>query len=98
MPITYTPAQSYTVKLRERGQLTIPQPVREAFSLNKDDQFTFLIVGDSFLLTPKLSIIDELSRQFSQIMDEENVTLSDLLAGLEEQRKAIWQERWADAT
>ena len=43
-------------------------------------------------LPPEELLLPELSKQFSAIMDEEGVTLADLLAGLEEERKAIYQE------
>jgi uncharacterized protein YukE len=46
---------------------------------------------------PEKLFLPELSKQFSIIMDEEGVTLDDLLAGLAEERKAIYQEWYGDA-
>ena len=47
-------------------------------------------------LLPEELLLPELSRQFSAIMDEEGVTLADLLAGLAEERKAIYQELYGE--
>lgn len=41
-------------------------------------------------------LLPELSKQFSAIMDEEGVTLADLLAGLAEERQAIFQEWYGE--
>jgi hypothetical protein len=38
-----------------------------------------------------------LAEQFTAIMEEEGVTLADLLTGLAEEREALWRERQADA-
>lgn len=47
-------------------------------------------------LLPEELLLPELSKQFSAIMDEEGVTLADLLAGLVEERKAIYQEWYGE--
>lgn len=47
-------------------------------------------------LPPEELLLPELSKQFSAIMDEEGVTFADLLAGLAEERKAIYQERYGE--
>jgi bifunctional DNA-binding transcriptional regulator/antitoxin component of YhaV-PrlF toxin-antitoxin module len=81
--------------MRERGQLTIPQPVRDSLAGDQGnvDILTLVQVGDIVILTPKQLRLPQLSEAFSAIMDEEGVTLADLLEGLEEERKAIWRER-----
>ena len=48
------------------------------------------------IFLPEQLLLPELSRQFSAIMDEEGVTLADLLAGLAEEREAIYQEGYSD--
>lgn len=47
-------------------------------------------------LLPEELLLPELSKQFSAIMDEEGVTLADLLAGLVEERQAIYQEWYGE--
>ena len=52
--------------------------------------------NETLILPPKQPLLPELFKQFSMIMDEEGVTLADLLAGLEEERKAIYQELYGE--
>ncbi|MCP4425508.1 MAG: AbrB/MazE/SpoVT family DNA-binding domain-containing protein [Chloroflexi bacterium] len=95
----YEITQSYTVRLRERGQITIPRPVREKWASEADnpDVLNLVQIGDALFLSPKQTLLPELSKQFSAIMDEEGVTLADLLEGLAEEREAIYRERYGDA-
>lgn len=53
--------------------------------------------GDGILLTPQPLRPPALAEQFSAIMDEEGVTLADLLAGLAEEREKLWRERQSSA-
>ena len=89
-----------TVRLRERGQITIPQAVRDKWSIeaNNLDVLTLIEIGEAVLLSPKKLLLPELSKQFSALMDEEGVTLADLLEGLAEERQAIYQERYGRAS
>ncbi len=88
---------TYTVRIRDRGQITIPQAVRENLAARSGDMLTLVQVGDVYVLTKKELQIPRLAEQFSAIMEEEGVTLADLLAGLEEEREAIYRERMASA-
>lgn len=46
----------------------------------------------------KRLLLPELSRQFSALMDEANITMEDLLAGLAEERQAIYLENYGNQT
>lgn len=87
-------AQTYPVRLRSRGQITIPQIVRDDLDVGEGDFLTLVKVGDILLLLPKQPEAIELTRKFTQLMNEAGVTLADLLQGLEEERAAIWEERY----
>lgn len=52
--------------------------------------------GDAQNTLPEQPLLPELSRQFSAIMDEEGVTLADLLGGLAKEREAIYQEWYGE--
>ena len=43
--------QTYTVRLRDRGQLTIPRDVRDKLMAEEGDVFTLLQIDDLMLLT-----------------------------------------------
>ncbi|VAW41082.1 hypothetical protein MNBD_CHLOROFLEXI01-2338 [hydrothermal vent metagenome] len=85
-----------TVRLRERGQITIPQAVRDKWAVeaNNPDVLNLIEIGDALFLSPKKVLLPQLSKQFSALMDEEGVSLANLLEGLAEERKAIYQEQY----
>ncbi|MCC6606738.1 MAG: AbrB/MazE/SpoVT family DNA-binding domain-containing protein [Anaerolineae bacterium] len=85
-----------TVRLRERGQITIPQSVRDKWAAEaiEPDVLNLVEIGDVVFLTPKKLLLPELSKQFSALMDEAGVSLADLLEGLAEERQAVYQERY----
>ncbi len=87
--------QTYTITMRERGQITIPQSVRATFAVEKGDTLTLVQFDNFVFLTPKQLQTPALAEQFSRIMDEENISLADLLQGLAEERQASWKNREA---
>lgn len=91
-----TTTKTYTVRLRDRGQVTIPQPVRDKLLANEGDILTLIQVDDLVLLTPRQTRVPALTEQFSAEMEKGDVSLSDLLQGLAEERAAIEQERQTD--
>ena len=86
--------RTYTVRLRERGQLTIPQGARDNLAVNEGDTLTLIQINGLLVLGPKQPLIPELSEQFSRQMDEEGVSLADLLEGLAEERKRSGDKRF----
>lgn len=88
---------AYTIRVRERGQITLPQSVRTSLAVDAGDTLSLVQIGDIVLLSMKTTLIPKLSQEFSTLMQEEGVSLADLLEGLEEERQSIWQERHASA-
>ena len=86
-------AQTYTVRLRERGQVTIPRVVREKLATADGDLLTLLQVDDLLLLVPRQTRAPALTEQFTTEMEKEDVSLADLLTGLAKEREAIHQAR-----
>ena len=83
----------YSIRLRKRGQLTLPQAVRQSLTLSADVVLTLVQIDNVLLLSRRESEITELSQQFSVLMQESGVSLAELLEGLDEERKLIWKER-----
>jgi AbrB family looped-hinge helix DNA binding protein len=94
---TEVDVKTYPIRLRDRGQITVPQVVRDRLKVIEGDMLTLLQVGDLILLTPKQPQVPKLADKIVAMMESEEISLADLLLGLEEERKAIWQERQADA-
>ena len=89
--------KTYPIRLRNRGQITIPQGIRDNLDLTEGDILTLQQVGGLVLLTPKQPQVPKLADKIVSMMEKENVSMADLLLGLEEERKAIWRERRKDA-
>ena len=86
-------ANTYKVRLREKGQVTIPRSVRETLNAQEGDILSLLQIDDMILITPKTTRLPSLTEQFTAEMDRAGVSLADLLAGLAMARVEIAQER-----
>jgi len=93
---TISSSQRFTAQIRQRGQLTIPQKLRESLAINDGDTMTLLQLGDNILLTPKSLRTFELGDQLTNMMAEEGLTLADLLNDLPQIRQEIYQEKYGD--
>ncbi len=82
------------IQVRERGQFTIPATIRRGMDIKEGDTFSLLQVGDALIATRKRLVAQEIARTIESIMQEHNVTLDDLLAGLDEQRARYVRERY----
>lgn len=94
---TTNEAQQFTVQMRARGQMTIPRKLRDALSLEDGDTVTLFQIGDAVVLTPKPSRTYELADKIADLMENEGVTLADLLADLPKIREEIYKEQQADS-
>ncbi len=74
------------VKMRERGQVTIPAEYRKELGLEENDTLNFIKVGDTLILTPRKVIGDTVSMKFEKAMKGRGLKLDNLLADLSEQR------------
>jgi len=87
---------TYAVRLRDRGQLTLPQAVRKELAVDDGDILTLVQIDDLAIITRRSSLLPKLSQEFTAIMKEDGGSLAELLQGLEEEREQIWRERQAD--
>lgn len=85
--------ESYVVRLRGRGQMTVPRRVREHLAVTEGDVVRLVRVGDAYVLTPRDLRVPELADRIANLMSREGVTLADLLAGLEDERQRIEADR-----
>ncbi len=85
-----------TMQLRAKGSLTIPADLRQKYALNEGDVLTLVDLGDgSFFLTPRVSMIPKLVAEMEALREEAGISLEELLEGLPEQRRKLYQERYA---
>jgi bifunctional DNA-binding transcriptional regulator/antitoxin component of YhaV-PrlF toxin-antitoxin module len=83
----------YSIRLRKRGQLTLPQAVRRSLAVEAGDMLVLVQVDDVLFLSRRETAVSDLSQQFSAMMQEAGVSLAELLNGLEEERELIWAAR-----
>ena len=87
-----------TVQIRKKGSLTLPAELRSKYHLDEGDVFTLIdLGGGSFLLTPRLSQVNQLGDRVAQVLDDTDTSLDDLLATLDEERERYYHERYAEA-
>jgi bifunctional DNA-binding transcriptional regulator/antitoxin component of YhaV-PrlF toxin-antitoxin module len=83
------------VKLRERGQLTIPYEYRKELGLSKEDVLNVLKIGDMLVLVPRQLAGDVISRKIESAMKKKGLTLDNLLKNLRKQRERYSRETHA---
>jgi len=85
-----------TMQLRAKGTLTIPVELRQKYALSEGDVLTLVDLGDgSFFLTPRVSIVSKLVAEMEALREEAGISVEELLEGLPEQRRQLYQERYA---
>ena len=57
---------AFAVRVRERGQITLPHSVRTSLAVEAGDTLNLVQIDDIVLLSPRPSMIPRLSRRSSQ--------------------------------
>ena len=77
---------AYASGLAQRGQMTLPKPLREQYNLKDGDHFTIIDLGGKFLFVPQQSNVDAVCDQLRDELLATGATLEDMLAELSERR------------
>jgi bifunctional DNA-binding transcriptional regulator/antitoxin component of YhaV-PrlF toxin-antitoxin module len=86
-----------TVQIRRRGVLTLPAELRRRYDIDEGDAFTLVDLGEgSFLLTAQVSRVAHLGDQVARLMEEEGVTVDEILETLEEERERYYREHYVE--
>lgn len=85
--------QQFPILLGQGGEITIAQLLQNNLNVNQGDMLVLIQIGNLIVLAPKQPQVPQLIDRIATIMEHENVGLTDLLAGLEAEREAIWQEK-----
>lgn len=78
--------RSMTMQVAQRGQVTLPKELRDAYQLLPGDVMTVVDLGGTFLLSRGKSEAAELADQIANALTERGETLETMLAALREQR------------
>jgi bifunctional DNA-binding transcriptional regulator/antitoxin component of YhaV-PrlF toxin-antitoxin module len=76
-----------TIQVAQRGLVTLPKILREAYSIKEGDQLTLLDLGGVFLISPRRSEVDRLAEQISSGLQEQDESLESMLLALREARQ-----------
>ena len=76
-----------TVRMAQRGVVTLPKSLRQSYNLRPGDSFTLLDLGGIFVLSPRRSEIDSLADRLTQALTERGETLETMLQALREERE-----------
>jgi AbrB family looped-hinge helix DNA binding protein len=80
-------SDTITVNVAQRGVVTLPKSIREAYGLRPGDTLTLLDLGGVLLLSPRRSEIDTLADRITQALTERGETLESMLHVLREERE-----------
>ena len=84
------------VRVRSRGQLTIPQDMREALSLDESTGLNIFRVGKVLILSPKRLQRASLAKGVEREMKRQGLTLKDLISDLRIQREKYLAEAYLE--
>jgi bifunctional DNA-binding transcriptional regulator/antitoxin component of YhaV-PrlF toxin-antitoxin module len=84
-----------TIQIRRRGVLTLPAELRRRYDIDEGDAFTLVDLGEgSFLLISQVSRVAHLGDQVARLMEEQGVTVEQILEALDEEREAYYREHY----
>ena len=84
------------VRVRSRGQLTIPQDMREALSLDENTGLSIFRVGKVLVMSPKRLQRASLAKEVEREMKRQRLTLKDLISDLRVQREKYLAEAYPE--
>jgi bifunctional DNA-binding transcriptional regulator/antitoxin component of YhaV-PrlF toxin-antitoxin module len=89
-------ANSTIIQIRSKGTVTLPIELRRKYGLDEGNILNMIDLGDgSLLLTPTMTQVDRLGDRVAKAMADEDVSLEEILAVLDEERERFYQERYA---
>jgi bifunctional DNA-binding transcriptional regulator/antitoxin component of YhaV-PrlF toxin-antitoxin module len=80
-------SDTVTVRMAQRGVVTLPKALREGYDLRPGDDFTLLDLGGVFVLSPRRSEVDSLADRLTEALTEQGETLETMLQALREERE-----------
>ena len=76
-----------SIQVAQRGLVTLPKALREAYRIQEGDQMTLLDLGGVFVLSPRRSEIDRIADQIGTTLAEKGESLESMLQALREARQ-----------
>ena len=80
--------KSINLQISQRGVITLPKALRQAYGLKTGDVLTLIDLGNAFVISPRRSEVDALADEINQALSERGETLEGMLKSLREQRES----------
>ncbi len=80
------------VRVRDKGQLTIPFEFRKKFGIEENTVVDVYQVGRAIIVAPENLVVRELARSVKSEMGDQRISLEDLLSELREGRHEYQKE------
>lgn len=78
------------VRMRQRGQVTLPKEVREAIGINEDTPLVLSVIGKSVVITQaQRNPLAELQKKVKKSAKEQGLTLDTVLKEIKNDRVAF---------
>lgn len=88
-----TSMKMFSLQVQKEGQINIPQDVLNTLQTHEGQTLTLLQIGEFAIIVPRIPQVTTLTENFVSLMNVNNVTVDELLEGIQEERQAIWQEQ-----
>jgi AbrB family looped-hinge helix DNA binding protein len=86
----------YRAKVSSKGQVVIPQKLREKLGLQAGDEMEFQVLDDKTVLAQKVepTAFEKAAARLSQEMAARGITQDDIDRALEEVKHELYEERY----
>ncbi len=80
--------------LRQEGEQDLSDRItNDTLQTHEGETITLLQIGEFAVIVPRIPKVTTLTESFVSLMNVNNVTVDELLEGLQEERQVIWQEQ-----
>jgi AbrB family looped-hinge helix DNA binding protein len=86
--------QAQAIRMQEKGQVTIPLEIRKKLGLKKGDLVTFVETEAGVLIKPAEVIVSQALDELSKILEENEVSLEELMAQARKTRRKLAREKY----
>jgi bifunctional DNA-binding transcriptional regulator/antitoxin component of YhaV-PrlF toxin-antitoxin module len=84
-----------TIRLRERGELTLPAALRRKYGLRAGDLLSLIDLDDgAFVFSPHTPKLAMLGDKVGELLQEQGVSVDQMLLALEEEREQLYREHY----
>lgn len=76
-----------TLQVAQRGVVTLPKSIRQAYQLEAGDTLTLIDLGGVFVISPRRAELDRLAGQIADGLAERGESLESMLQAIREARE-----------